>query len=328
LAADIFRIFTVDYFRLMKVLGSRAGIGVIFSCSFLFFLVVTFPYDMLKESIASGLSRASGLNITMGEFGAALPVGFRSTDLSITTSGAKAKTLKFKSAVVRINPLYLFAGKVAGKVLLSTGDNSQMEVFAAIPVGGILKGNPIPSKIGLEANKFKLDDLAALALSSLGSGPDANPLLAPVLGALGFSGKLDGDLQFSIDSGSPQQSTGTVNLKFIDATLKLSDPTLGLPDQRFIRAGISAAMSGGILNIEKGSGLESEEMTVSAAGSIGVRNPLTASQLQLEILVKLQKSLGEKFGFLMDAFSGGAARNGELRLQVKGPLSQPSTQPI
>jgi hypothetical protein len=61
---------------------------------------------------------------------------------------------------------------------------------------------------------------------------------------------------------------------------------------------------------------------------VAVKAPLSGSQLQLEILVKLQKSLAEKFGFLMDAFSGGAAKNGELRLNVKGPLSQPSTQPI
>ncbi|MEY4632021.1 MAG: hypothetical protein RIQ81_2141 [Pseudomonadota bacterium] len=316
----------IDPSRALKLLGSRAGIGAIFAFSFFFFLVVTFPYDMLKESISNGLSRFTGMSISMGDFGAKLPIGFRAGDVSITGGGAKPKTLKFKSLSVTVNPVYLLAGKLALNTQVSTGDSSNLYLFLALPVGGLMKGNPVPSAVELEANKFKIDEIAAFALGTLASGPDANPLLAPVLNGIGLAAKLDGALDFSIDASAPQQSTGKVNLKFVDAVLKLSDPSLGLPDQKFNKAGIQAAMTNGILNIEKGSGFESDELTLTSSGSIAVKAPLNTSQLQIEVLVKLQKSLADKFGFLMDAFSGGAARNGELKIQVKGPLSQPSTQ--
>ena len=215
------------------------------------------------------------------------------------------------------------------KVYIENPDQSAMGVFIVIPLSAVLGGgNIIPSRIELDSQNFRVDDLAAFALSAMASGSDVNPLLGPVLQGIGFSGKLDGAIDLSIDTSAPQQSAGTIKIKFKDAVLKLSDPSLGLPDQQFSKAGIQAALNNGVLVIDKGAGFESDELTLSAGGSVAVKSPLSGSQLQLEILVKLQKSLAEKFGFLLDAFSGGAAQNGELRLQVKGPLSQPSTQPI
>jgi hypothetical protein len=310
-------------------LNSRAGVGVIFAVSFVFFLVVTFPYEILKESISNGLSRVTGLSITMDDFGAKLPIGMQASGLSVSSQGQKAKTIKLNQLSARINPLYVLAGKLAVKVYIENPDQSAMGVFIVIPLSAVLGGgNIIPSRIELDSQNFRVDDLAAFALSAMASGSDVNPLLGPVLQGIGFSGKLDGAIDLSIDASAPQQSAGTIKIKFKDAVLKLSDPSLGLPDQRFSKAGIQAALNNGVLVIDKGAGFESDELTLSAGGSVAVKSPLSGSQLQLELLVKLQKSLAEKFGFLLDAFSGGAAKNGELRLNVKGPLSQPSTQPI
>jgi hypothetical protein len=313
----------------IQKLGGRTGIGVIFGVSFLFFLLVTFPYEILKESIANGLSRVTGLTITMDDFGAKFPVGFRASGLSVTGSGAKARALKLGEVSVRVNPLYLLAGKVGAKVYLENPDKSSMDVFVALPISALLgSGNFVPTRIKLESEKFRVDDVAGFALSAMAGGPGANPLLGPVLQGIGFAGKLDGVMDLSLSPSSPQDSSGVIKLKFLDSSLKLSDPALGLPDQKFSKAGIEGSLGGGILNIDKGSGFESEELTLTAGGSVAVKSPLPASQLQIELLVKLQKSLADKFGFLLDAFSGGMARGGELRLQVKGPVSQPTTQPI
>lgn len=310
-------------------LNGKAGIGAIFAVSFFFFLLVTFPYEILKESISNGLSRVTGLSITMSDFGAKLPIGMKASGLSVSSQGQKAKTIKLNQLSARINPFYAFAGKLAIKVYVENPDQSAMDLFVVIPLSAAFgSGNPVPSRIEVDARNFRVDELAAFALSAMASGNDVNPLLGPVLQAIAFSGKLDGAIDLSIDASAPQQSAGNIKIKFKDALLKLSDPSLGLPDQRFSKAGVQAALNNGVLVIEKGSGFESDELTLSAGGSVAIKSSLPTSQLQLEILVKLQKSLAEKFGFLLDAFSGGAAKNGELRLQVKGPLSQPTTQPI
>lgn len=313
----------------IQKLGSRTGIGVIFGVSFLFFLLVTFPYEILKESISNGLSRVTGMTITMDDFGAKLPIGMQATGLSVSGQGARARSLKLNRLSVRINPLYLVAGKVAASVYVENPDKSSMDLFVTLPVGAILGSSPfMPGRLQVVSEKFRIDDIAGFALSAAGSGPGANPLLAPVLQGLGFSAKLDGSVDLSLSASSPQDSSGTINIKFLDAVLKLSDPALGLPDQRFTRAGIQGSLGNGLLNVDKGSGFESDELTLTAGGSVAVKSPISASQLQIELLVKLQKSLADKFGFLLDAFSGGAARDGELRLQVKGAVSQPTTQPI
>lgn len=310
-------------------LNGKAGVGAMFAVSFVFFLLVTFPYEILKESISNGLSRVTGLSITMSDFGAKLPIGMKASGLSVSSQGQKAKTIKLNQLSARINPLYAFAGKLAIKVYVENPDQSAMDLFIVIPLSAAFGGgDPVPSRIEVDAQNFRVDELAAFALSAMASGNDVNPLLGPVLQAIGFSGKLDGAIDLSIDASAPQQSAGNIKIKFKDAVLKLSDPSLGLPDQRFSKAGVQAALNNGVLVIEKGSGFESDELTLSGGGSVAIKSSLPTSQLQLEILVKLQKSLAEKFGFLLDAFSGGAAKNGELRLQVKGPLSQPTTQPI
>ena len=315
--------------NLLNRVSGRTGIIAIFSVSFVFFLLITFPYEILKESISNGLSRVTGLAISMDDFGAKLPAGMQANGLSVTGRGAKAKTLKFNRLSVRMNPLYLLAGKLAANVYIENPDLSSMSIFLAFPLSGIVSGkDPIPSQIELDAQKFRVDELTAFIFSALATGADVNPLVGPVLQGVGFSGKLDGSMDLAVDSSSPQDSSGSIKLKFLDATLKLSDPSLGLPDQKFTKAGIQGSLTNGLLNLEKGSGFESDELTLSAGGSIAVKSPFPTSQLQLEILVKLQKSLGEKFGFLLDAFSGGAAKNGELRLQVKGPISQPATHAI
>jgi len=313
----------------IQKLGGRTGVGVIFGVSFLFFLLVTFPYEILKESIANGLSRVTGMTITMDDFGAKFPLGFQARGLSITSQGAKARTMKLSGLSVRVNPLYLLAGKVGARAYIENPDKSSMDVFVALPIWALFGGGVVvPSRIKIESEKFRIDDLAGFALASVAGGPGANPLLAPVLQGIGVTGKLDGIVDLSLSQSSPQDSSGSIKLKLVDAFLKLSDPSLGLPDQKFSRAGIEGSLGGGILNIDKASGFESEELTLTAGGSVAVKSPLPASQLQIELLVKLQKSLADKFGFLLDAFSGGMARGGELRLQLKGPLSQPSTQPI
>ncbi len=310
-------------------LNGRVGVGIIFAVSFVFFMLVTFPYEILKESISNGLSRVTGLSITMVDFGVKLPIGMQASGLSVSSQGQQTKTVKLNQLSARINPLYILAGKLAVKVYFENPDQSTMDVFTVIPLSGVFgSGNIVPSRVEVDAQNFRVDELAAFALSAAASGNDVNPLLGPILQAVGFSGKLDGAIGLAIDASTPQQSTGSIKIKVKDAILKLSDPSLGLPDQRFSRAGVQAALNNGVLVIEKGSGFESDELTLSAGGSVAVKSSLAATQLQLEILVKLQKSLAEKFGFLLDAFSGGAAKNGELRLQVKGPLSQPSTQPI
>lgn len=313
----------------MKKIGSRSGLIGIFIASFLLFSLIAFPYEILKESVGNGLSRALGVTVTMDDLAAALPLGVKASGLSVRTSGAKPKTVEISRLTIRVNPLYLFALKAGVRATLENKDGSTLTAFVSIPVLSLLgKGPLVPGAVEVDAEKFRIDDFISLGLGALAGSRGMNPLLAPVLEGLGVSGKLQGQLRMSLNASSPQDSKGDIDLKLVDGFLKLSDPSLGLPDQRLTRAGVKGALTAGILTVDSSSGLDSDELTVSASGAVAVKTPLGNSQLQLEVLVKLKKSLEEKFGFLLGAFSGGTAKNGEIRIQVKGPLTNPQTETI
>lgn len=314
---------------LLKKIGSRSGLTGIFIISFLFFSVVAFPYEVLKESVSNGLSRALGITIVMEDLGAAFPIGIKASGLSVSTSGQRSRTVELHRLTIRLNPLYLFLLKVGVRVTLEGKDGSSLSSFISIPIISLLgQGGLVPGVVELDASKFRVDDFFSIAFAKLAEGRGINPLLAPVLEGLGITGKLDGSMRVALNAKAPQESTGEVNLRLLDGLLILSDPSLGLPDQKLNKAQIKAILATGVMNLDAASGIESDELTLTISGAVAVKSPPTASQLQLELFVQLKKSLEEKFGFLLGAFSGGVAKNGEIRIQVRGPLMNPQTQTL
>ncbi len=59
-------------------------------------------------------------------------------------------------------------------------------------------------------------------------------------------------------------------------------------------------------------------------GRITLKPDALMSLLDLKVIFKLNKGLKEKFGFLMDAMTGSATSEGQLTMQVRGPMQQPA----
>ena len=149
-------------------------------------------------------------------------------------------------------------------------------------------------------------------------------MVAPLLSAIGFSGQLNGNADFHLAAKNPASSTGQADITLAKAVLKLSHPSLGLPDQVFKKALVKAKIEGGALQIDKNSGFASDELELAMDGKVTLKPQPTASLLDLKIQFRLNKGLKDKFGFLIDAVTGSATSEGQLTMQVRGPMDQPA----
>lgn len=295
----------------------------LFLVSFVLFVFLTFPYEVLKESLAAGISQSTGYVVQIGDMGPRLfPIGLKAEDIRVETQSGSA-TMKLKSLRVGVGLLPLVLGKV-GVEVTAIQDQGKLEASADFGVFDLLGHKAVPRRITLAAKAFPLDDLVTFALGVAGNSPTANPMVAPLLTAIGFSGQLTGNADFNLDAKNPTQSTGQADLSLNKANLKLSHPSLGLPDQVFKKALIKAKVENGAVVIDKNSGFVSDELDLALNGKVTLKAQPSASLLDLKIQIKLDKGLKDKFGFLIDAVTGSATSEGQLTMQLRGPMEQPA----
>lgn len=305
----------------------RAGYIALFVVSFLFFIYYTFPYEVVKESVAADVSRATGMNLTIKKLSPNFPLGLQADGvrLAANTPGAEAE---FKSVDVDIGVLWLLLGQLKIKVRVTGKDGGRLWFAARIGVPRLFSARgPVPSSVTLESSKFVLDDIVHFLLGWVAEDPNTNPLLGPLLSKIGFVAKLDGNIALDLDVDEPTQSQGMAEIIFTDAMLKLSDPSLNLPDQKFSKAMIKAKLENGTLAFDDKSGLTAQEMDVGFQGKLTLKPIIGSSLIEMRIPVKMEKDLNSQFGFILDMFAGGP-KNGIVTFQLRGSLVQPLFTPI
>lgn len=311
----------------MKRISAHFGMVALFCFSFIVFLYWSFPYGVLKEALSSQIQVATGMNVRMADLGPAFPLGFNANDVEIS-GGGDAK-VAFKSVSVRLSIWQLFLMRVGINVDIHSGNKGELEFSAAYGLFSLLSGNvSLPSRISLTAEAFPLDGIVSYVLKQAVASGVGGPVAGPILSALGFRGSLNGTALINLDSTSMSQSTGDVKLVFKDSALLLNDPSIGLPDQIFKTAQITASMLNGTLKIDPNSKFASDELMIGLDGKIGIKNVMAQSDLDLKLAVKLSGGLGDKFGWVMDGLSGGASKGGNLNLQLRGTIGAPVPTPM
>ena len=306
-----------------KVLNALVYV-LLFFASFALFLFITFPYEVLKESLSAEISQATGFTVRIGEMAASLPLGVTAKKIVIESpDGAASMTLSSLSADVSI--LRLFLGRVHAGAEVKAG-SGMMETGLDFGIMDLVRGIAVPRHIAFDAKAFPIDEAVKFGLSMAASSPTANPMVAPLLSAIGVSGGLNAKVDLDLDNKNPADSSGSLDLNLTKAVLKLSNPSLGLTDQEFKKAQIKAKVEKGLVVFDNSSGFISEELELTTEGKITLKAVPTASLLDLKIAFKLDKGLKEKFGFVIDAIVGNAQSDGKLTMQVRGPMEQPTVQ--
>ncbi len=300
-------------------------ITLISSLLFVFFFYLSFPYVVLKELVSSEILNRTGFSVRMEDLSPSFPLGIKATSLKLTPPGS-SKSFEIAKAYVNISILSFLIGNLGIDIELDSIPKGQIDLSMQFSLFSLISGSQqLPHKINMVARDFKIDDVSHFALNTVASGEAVNPLIQPVLKGMGFNAKLDGTIKLNLDYQSPSQSSGVVDITLKDALLKLSDPSLGLPDQKFTIAKIKMNAENGVLKIDDSSKFVAEEISVEFKGKVNLKKPISGSELDLNIPLKISGGLREKFGFLVDAVAGGVPHNGELKVMLKGPLATYST---
>ncbi len=294
----------------------------LFLVSFVLFLFLTFPYEVLKESLAAEISQSTGYIVRIGDMSADFPLGLTAEAVKIEAPTGAA-SLSFKTLSVDVSVLKFLLGKVSVE-LSATAGSGEFELDADFGILDLIANQPVPKHFSFVSKNFPLDDIAGFALNNAASSPTANPMVAPLLSAIGVSALLNGKADFSLDAKNPTQSTGEMEISLAKAVLKLSHPSLGLPDQEFKKASIGAKVEAGNVVFAKNSGFVSDELELLTEGKITLKQQPLNSLLDMKVVFRLNKGLKEKFGFLIDAMTGSATSEGQLTMQLRGPMEQPA----
>jgi type II secretion system protein N len=306
----------------MKTWIKVVGLIGLFLVSFVVFAFMTFPYEVLKESLAAELSQNTGYTIRIGKLSSNFPLGLHAENVRID-SPHSATPLTFKSLDADLSLLSIFTGKVGADVLVASG-SGEIELGAGLGILDLISGITVPKRIIFTAKDFPLDQIFSFGIAVAANAPDANPMVAPLLSAIGVTGNLNGKMDFKLDGKNPQTSTGSAEISLAKAQLKLSHPSLGLPDQDLNKALIKATVANGRMEIDKSSGFVSDELELLTEGNVVLRPDLLASMMDMKIVFRLNKTMKEKFGFIIDAVTGNSSNEGQLTMQVRGPVGQPA----
>lgn len=307
-----------------KTIAAMVGL---FLSSFLFFIYLSFPYVVLKEAIASKVLLATGINLRMESLSPALPLGLKAKGVELY----KGQSSKFKMAQlsVKLSILQMFMARLGVSVDVEDLKGGELGVGVGFSLIDVVTGNiDLPSAFDLSANGFMLDELSAFAIGAAVDSGVGGAIAGPLLGKLGVKGKLFGNVDLSLNSKQPSQSSGEVKISIANGVLVLSDPSLKFPDQAFKTAQISAKLNSGTLSIDPTTRFTASDIELGIDGKVALRPQMSNSDLSLKAFVKLQGLLAEQYGVLVDSLSNGLGKNGSFNLQIGGTLAAPEVNPI
>jgi type II secretion system protein N len=292
----------------------------LFLFSFVLFLYLTFPYEVLKETISVELSGATGYSVRIGELSPRLPLGAEVKDVAIEIDDS-AGGLKFSSISADISLFSLLIGNIAPEMEIESG-GGKLKLESELSVFDLIGGNFFPTSVSIEAKKFPVDDLITFTLNS--GDPSSNPMIG-LLSNIGLKAKLNGNIDFELNSKNLTRSKGAVNLNLSDAKLILSHPMVGLADQKFKRAKIMASVESGKIQIDKTSKFVSNDLDIGLSGKVDLQSRIQQSRLNLEVAIKVGGEIQKVFGWIIGSATKDPARDSQCKIRVKGLLSQPNT---
>ena len=306
----------------LKKWFDKSGYVLLFVISFIFFLYLTFPYGVLKETMAAVISKQIGLDIHIGELRPNLPLGFDLTDVSVVPSGGGPR-IELKEAQINLSVLNFLFGSLAVSLDLEDKDRGELSTSIKFSLIDVIKKNYVPYKVSLDASKFGVGQFIVFGLNRLVNRPGnaAGQMFTSLVDQMKIMGKLQGEATFALDVSNLSDSSGNVNLKLNNASLKLDNPSLEMSDQTFTKAQFQASMSGGSLNIAKDSGFQSQELQLGFSGDARLKPQFGQSQLNFNINLRLDKSLKDNFGVLVDAQGG---TDGAIKISIKGTMDRPA----
>ncbi|MBC7660659.1 MAG: type II secretion system protein GspN [Chitinophagaceae bacterium] len=303
-----------NYFRYVWYSG-------LFLASLFVFLLFTFPYGVVKETIIGDIAQATGLNIRVKDIGPAFPVGVGANGIKVSSQDNLAQ-VELISADATVSVLSLLIGNVTIHAELVSKNKGVLHASVTYGLFQLIGGSSmVPNSVSLDSKGFELGPIVTLLLRE--KSKTADELIKATMTQIAFVGNLTGSADIKLSASEPIQSTGTVDLKFEKSSLEFNIPNLNVARQVFDKALVKGTLDKGKLTIDQNSALNSQELKVAFKGVSTLRNPFETSLLDFVIAIKLEGTLKDNFGVFM-GFMGGNETG--VNYKINGSLSRPNMQ--
>ena len=289
--------------------------GVFF---FLFFLYLTFPYQILKEKIVSSVSKETKTLVSIENLGPRFPLGLTLDKIRFYKPGSG--DLEIQKVDVRLGFFSLLFGGLNVSLRVEDFSGEALELDGSFRLKDFLdaQSQPVPSYLSLVSDKFDIAPFVNYYLSSKASEKGLNPVLKSALKDTLFLGKLKSNATFNFDRKDVLSSKGSLDIQFVEAGLNI----LSLPFQNFKKARIKTSLNKGLFEFSPDTKIISDDLTIEVSGNIKQAEKLMMSKLDVTMKVKMVDELKESFGMLLDLATGKPSE-GEARVKVKGSFAKP-----
>jgi hypothetical protein len=295
----------------------KATLIVLFTFSFVYTLYVSFPYGVFKGFITNKIAELSGIQVDIGEIGAAIPFGLVARQIRIHTEPQELSVI-LDELKLSINPFRFLILDIGVGISLRQGGGQHADLNLVIPILGLFS-HGLPSHVGLYAEGYPMTQIFNYALNFVAKNPNANPLLAQALGGIEFEGALYADTQIKLNPDDVTQSSGNLQIQLKES--KFRGTSLDMVEQNFSKFLVEANIARGVIQVSHDSGIVSDELNVQVGGKVNLKERLPSSVLDLELGLKLSGELEKNFGFILTGLLGGSGDS--ARMKILGTLEQP-----
>ncbi len=297
----------------MRTFLIYGGVGIL---SFLLFLYISFPFNVVKEVAVSKVNevfienklpirvRVAGLKLK-------LPIGIQLEEIQLVNVNDSSAGIKIGRATASVSVLSLLLGKVDADVRL-TQSGGNVEINFNDKISSLLKIARSPNvrlpsgNLKVDFKTFEIAPFIANALAYVRSGNNpALQTIQPFL-RLEVSGQLSGYARLALpDVGeSLEKATADVDLKIGKAFFLMKDETLNIPRQEFTDARIKAKLLKKSIDIPTETKLIANDIGINLSGRLNVSDNLSVNDVKLNLGLDLKGKVEENFKNLLPIILG------------------------
>lgn len=310
-----------------------AGVGVF---SFLLFLYLSFPFNVVKEVAVSKINdtfiqQKLPIRISVASFKPKFPLGINLEDIQVSNVNDSSANVKIGRATFSLNVLSVLIGKVDADVRLTqSGGSLEMNVYDSI--ASIIKSSRSPSgrlpsgHVRVVFSSFEIFPFVANALAFIRSGN--NPALQTIQPFLRteISGQVSGTAKLDLPENgeSLDKATADVNLKIDKAYFEMKDETLAIPRQEFSAAVIKMKMANKSIEIPQDTKIVANDIGIDLSGRMSVSDNLGVNDVKLKLGLTLKGKIEENFKTLLPVILGcdlAKMVGGKMSVELSGNFS-------
>ncbi|NBO37822.1 type II secretion system protein GspN [bacterium] len=299
--------------RLKKSKRARAVLtysvfGVI---SFIVFLYVSFPFNVVKEVAVSNVNEIfiqmkSPMRLSVASFRPRFPLGLNFEDIQLSNVNDPLANVKIGKASVSIGVIPLFWGSVSTNLKLTQSGGS-LEVDSSQSIRSLTKMGSVrgarlpPGNFRVDFSSFEIKPFIANALAYVRSSND--PSLQTIQSFLRteVSGQISGVVKVSLpDPGeSFDKALADIDLKIGKAYFELKDENLAIPRQEFTESRIKAKLNKKSLEVLQETKFIANDLGVELAGRMNISDALDITDVKLNLGLALRGKIEENFKNLL-----------------------------